>query len=168
MYPLLKAEKISEDSLDWIESHHLHWKFKLLAGKFTCHSRAKLCWVMSTNFVFLNVCWQCQAMFVLYTSSKLSCLKFEFSLKVKLMGANPSYLFKSFLPCVLSVYQLVQTFCHTGHIRTFSLHARFPYVSSNFFEHLMNNYIEHILGPLLMFCNLNSVISVSGVNEILL
>ena len=36
-------------------------------------------------------------MFCLYTSSKLSRPKFEFSLKVKVMGSNPGYLLKSFL-----------------------------------------------------------------------
>ena len=36
-------------------------------------------------------------MFHLYTSSKLSRQKFEFSLKVKVMGSNPGYLLKSFL-----------------------------------------------------------------------
>ena len=57
----------------WIRSHHLHLKknFKLLAGKFTCDDTAKHCWVMSTNFLFLKVCWQRPAMFCLYTSSKL-------------------------------------------------------------------------------------------------
>ena len=41
-----------------------------------------------TNFFFSKVCWQHQAMFCLYTSSKL---EFEFSRKVK--GSNPGYLF---------------------------------------------------------------------------
>ena len=36
-------------------------------------------------------------MFCPITSSKLSCQKFEFSLKVKVMGLNPSYLLKYFL-----------------------------------------------------------------------
>ena len=36
-------------------------------------------------------------MFCFYTSSKLYLQKFEFSLKVKVMGLNPSYLLKSFL-----------------------------------------------------------------------
>ena len=37
----------------WIWSHHLYlqWKFKLLAGKFTWGTKAKHCWVMSTNFL---------------------------------------------------------------------------------------------------------------------
>ena len=64
-----KVEKIV-----WIWSKHLHlqWKFKLLMGKFTWGNKAKHCWVMSTNFLFSKVCWQCPAMFCLYTSSKLS------------------------------------------------------------------------------------------------
>ena len=36
-------------------------------------------------------------MFCLYISSKLYRPKFEFSLKVKVMGSNPGYLLKSFL-----------------------------------------------------------------------
>ena len=36
-------------------------------------------------------------MFCLYTSSKLSCPEFEFSLKVKVIGLNTGYLLKSFL-----------------------------------------------------------------------
>ena len=56
----------------WIWSHHLQWKFKLLAGEFTWGNKAKHCWVMSTNFLFSKLCWQRPAMFCLYTSSKLS------------------------------------------------------------------------------------------------
>jgi hypothetical protein len=52
---------------------------------------------MPTNFLFSKVCRQCPAMFCVYTSSKLSRWKFEFSLKVKVMGLNPGYLLKSFL-----------------------------------------------------------------------
>ena len=52
---------------------------------------------MSTNFLITKVCWQCSAIFCLYTSSKLSRPKFDFTLKVKVMGSNPSYLLKSFL-----------------------------------------------------------------------
>ena len=68
-----KVEKIFK-KIAWIWSHHLHlqWKFNLLAGKFTWGNKAKHCWVMSTNFLFPKVCWQCPAMFCLYTSSKLS------------------------------------------------------------------------------------------------
>ena len=48
-----------------IRSHHLHlqWKFKLLSGKFTEGNKAKHCTVMSTNFLFSKVCWQCPASF---------------------------------------------------------------------------------------------------------
>ena len=41
-------------------------------GKFAWGVKAKHCWVMSPNFLFSKVCWQCPAMFCLYTSSKLS------------------------------------------------------------------------------------------------
>ena len=60
-------------NLTWIRSHHLQWKFKLLAGKFTWCCKAKHCWVMSTNSLSSKVCWKRSAMFCLYTSSKLSC-----------------------------------------------------------------------------------------------
>ena len=56
----------------WSQSHLIQWKFKLLAGKFTWGNKAKHCWVMWTNFLFLKACWQYPAMFCLYTSSKLS------------------------------------------------------------------------------------------------
>ena len=91
----------------WIRSHHLHlqWKFKLWAGKFAWSvkakhcwgDKAKCCWVMSINFLFSKRCWQCPATFCLYTSSKLSCPWFEFSLKMKVMESNPGYLLTSFL-----------------------------------------------------------------------
>ena len=55
-----------------LRSLHLHWKFKLFAGKFTWGDKAKHCLVMSTDFLFLKVCWQRPSMFCLYKSSKLS------------------------------------------------------------------------------------------------
>ena len=66
LYILIKEifKKVS-----WIRSHHLQWEFKLFARKFTWGNKAKHCWVMSTNFLFSKVCWQCPAMFNLYTSS---------------------------------------------------------------------------------------------------
>jgi hypothetical protein len=45
-------------------------------------------------------------MICLITLTKLSCPEFEFSLKVKVMGLNPGYLFKSFLLYILA--QLVE------------------------------------------------------------
>ena len=80
--------------LTLVRSHHLQWKFKLLAGKFTWGDKAKHCWVMSKNTWKQINCWQNPAMFCLYTLSNLSCTLFEFSLKV--MGLNPGYLLKSF------------------------------------------------------------------------
>ena len=80
-----------------IRSHHLQWKFKLWAGKFTWGDKAKHFRVMSTNFLFSKIWWQRPAMFCLNTSSKLSHLWFEFSLKVKVMWSKPGYLFKYFL-----------------------------------------------------------------------
>ena len=96
-YTLLKEKRFKK--IAWIRSQHLHfqWKFKLLPGKFDWGNKAKHCWVMSTNFLFSNVCWQCSAMFCLYTSSKLSQPYFEFSLKMKVVGSNSGYLLKSFL-----------------------------------------------------------------------
>ena len=52
---------------------------------------------VSNIFLFSKVCWQNPSMFCLYTSSKLSHPKFEFSRKVKLMGLNPGYLLRYFL-----------------------------------------------------------------------
>ena len=50
-YYLVKYKRFRK--IVWIGSHHfhLHWKFKLLAGKFS------------------KVCWQCPAKFCLYTST---------------------------------------------------------------------------------------------------
>ena len=75
-----------------IWSHHLHiqWKFKLLAGKFTCGNKAKHCWVISTHFWKQKVIQQC----------------FEFLLKVKVMGSNQGYLLKSFLLYFESYFRL--------------------------------------------------------------
>ena len=72
-YNLDKVEKFIKASLDLIP---LPWKFKLWAGKFA---------------------WGAQAKHWIVTSSKLSCQKFEFSLKVKVIESNPDYLLKSFL-----------------------------------------------------------------------
>ena len=66
--------------LAWIQSYHLQWKFKLLAGKFTWCNK------------FVNNTQQC---FAFDTSSKIFRTKFEYSLKV--MESNPGYLLKSFL-----------------------------------------------------------------------
>ena len=46
----------------WIWSHHLQWKFKLLAGKFSWGNKAKDCWALSTNFWKQKVCWHHPAM----------------------------------------------------------------------------------------------------------
>ena len=59
-------------------------------------------WHCQQTFENKKVCWHHPAMFCLITSSKLSCQKFEFFLKVKVMGSNPGYLLKSFLLCRLS------------------------------------------------------------------
>ena len=62
-----KVERFKK--IAWIRSHHLHlqWKFISLAGKFIWGNKAKHGWVMSTNFLFSKFCWQCPAMFCLYT-----------------------------------------------------------------------------------------------------
>ena len=83
----------------WIWSHYLQlqWKFKWLAGKFASGVKAKHYWALSTNFWKQKVCWHNPAMFCPIISSKLSRQSFEFSLKVKVIGLNLSYLLKSFL-----------------------------------------------------------------------
>ena len=44
----------------WIRSHHLNlqWKFKLWVEKFACGIKAKHCWALSTNLLFLKACRQ--------------------------------------------------------------------------------------------------------------
>ena len=54
--------------------------------------RLNYCWVLSTNFWEQKVCWHHPAMFCLINSSKL-----EFSLMVRRMRSNLSYLLKFFL-----------------------------------------------------------------------
>ena len=49
------------------------------------------------RFTFLRFLRVLYGKFCLYTSSKLSCPYFEFSLKMKVMGLNSGYLLKSFL-----------------------------------------------------------------------
>ena len=94
---MLKLKRFKK--IAWIWSHHLQvqWKFKWLAGKFSWDNKAKHCWVYVNKIFVLSVWWQSPAMFCPYTSSKLSHPWFEFSLKVKVMGLNLGYLFKSFL-----------------------------------------------------------------------
>jgi len=48
-------------------------------------------------FLFLRVCWQRPAMFFFHTSSKLSCPKFDFLLKFKVIGSNTDYFLNYFL-----------------------------------------------------------------------
>ena len=83
----------------WVQTPHrlCQWKFKLWVGKFAWGVKAKHCLALSTNFWKQKVCWHHPAIFYLITSSKLSLQLFELSLKVKVMGLNPSYLLKSFL-----------------------------------------------------------------------
>ena len=81
-------------------------KIQILGRKVCLRCKGKtLLWMLSTNFWIQKVCWQYTAMFCLYVSSKLSCLKFEFSLKVKVMRSNPGYLLKSSLLNVWSIFQ---------------------------------------------------------------
>ena len=61
-------------------------------GKFAGGVTAKRCWAMSTNFWKNNVDITRQC----FTSSNLSRQWFKFSLKMRVMGLNPGYLFKSF------------------------------------------------------------------------
>ena len=77
-------------SLDLISSPSHSVKIQIM-GRKVC-LKTKYCWVLSTNFLLLKVCWQGPAMFCLYTSNKLSRQLFEFSLKVKVMRSNPGYL----------------------------------------------------------------------------
>ena len=47
---ILKQKRFKKIAYIWSHYLHLHWKFKLLAGKFTWGNKGKHCWVMSTNF----------------------------------------------------------------------------------------------------------------------
>ena len=88
--PILSQHRSRKDlkKIAWIWSHHLQWKFKSLAVKFTWGAKAKHCWALSTNFWKQKVCWHHSAIFYLITL-------FEFSPKV--MASNPGYLLKYFL-----------------------------------------------------------------------
>ena len=66
-----KVEKIWGDSLDSIPSPSPSVKIQILAGKFTWSNKTKHCWVMSTNFLFSKVYWQCQQCFCPYTSNQV-------------------------------------------------------------------------------------------------
>ena len=65
-----KAEKILKGSLNSIPSpspslnSNYGWESLL-----EVYILAKHCWVLSTNFLFSKVCWQCLAMFCLYSSN---------------------------------------------------------------------------------------------------
>ena len=73
-----KVEKNYEDDLHLIPSPSSLKKIQNMGGiKFAWDVKAKHCWAMSTEFSLSKVCWQHPAMFCLYTSSKLSCPKFE-------------------------------------------------------------------------------------------
>ena len=91
---------------------------------------------MSTTFLFSKVCWQCPAMFCLYTSSKLSCPLFEFSHKMKVMGLTTGYLLKSFL-----LYCALFLFSDTGislQIQMYQLYSEFfVFVFSALFSFLL-------------------------------
>ena len=90
-----KVEKNYEDGLHLIPSPSSLVKIQNMGWmKFAWDVKAKHCWA---DFSLSKVCWQHPAMFCLYTSSKLSCPKFEFSLKVKVIGLNLGYLLKSSL-----------------------------------------------------------------------
>ena len=94
-------EKILRGSLDSIPSPSV--KIQNMGGKVCLRCKGKKhCWTLSTNFWKQKVCWHHPAMFCLIISKKLSRQKFEFLLKVKVMGSNPAYLLKSM--CSLLMY----------------------------------------------------------------
>ena len=96
----VKVEKILKGSLDSNPSPSQLVKIQSMGGKVCLSYRGKtLLGVVNKLENEKKVCWQCWAMFCIYTSSKLSCPLFEFSLKVKVMGSNPGYFLKSLLLC---------------------------------------------------------------------
>ena len=88
-----KVENIWKGSLDWIPSISPSVKIQIMGGKVCLRCKGKSLLTMSSK---QKICWHHLAMFCLITSSKLSCQKFEFSLKMKVMGSNPGYLLKIF------------------------------------------------------------------------
>ena len=122
----------------WIQSHHIHlyWKFKLWAGKVrdvvNKHLNTKSLLTM-------------QAMFSLYASSKLSCLRFKFLLKVKVIRSNPGYLSKSFLLYEKYEKHKYCPLCHhsayvaMGHYFSFLVHLMRAWHDSWFSELISNH-----------------------------
>ena len=88
-----KVEKILKGSLDLIPSPSSSVKVQIVDRKVFLRWRAKHCWALSKNLWKQKVCWCLPAMFCLVISSKLFRRSFEFSLKVKVMGSNPGYIF---------------------------------------------------------------------------
>ena len=77
---ICKVEKVLKDSLNSISSPSV--KIQIIGGRVYLRKLGKtLLGDGNKLFVFKSlVCWQCPAMFCLYTSSKLYHLEFEFSL----------------------------------------------------------------------------------------
>ena len=96
---LYKVEKILKGCQNSISSPSPSLKIQIIGEKVCFKCKGKYWWVLSTNFWIQKVCWQCPAMFCLYTSRKLSRPLSEFSMKVKVMRSNPGYLLKFSLLC---------------------------------------------------------------------
>ena len=90
------VEKILKGSLNLIPSSFPSSKIQIMGGKVCLRFKSKTLMGVVNKLLKIKSLLQCPAMFCLYTSSKLSRLYFEFSLKMKLKGLNTGYLFKSF------------------------------------------------------------------------
>ena len=88
-----KVENILKDSLDSIPSpSKFSENSNYLEGKFAWGVKAKNCWALSTNFLYLKVCWQHPAMICLYTFPA-----HHSNFHWMWIGSNPGYLLKSLL-----------------------------------------------------------------------
>ena len=91
----LKVEKILKGRLNLISSPSPSLKLQIM-GRNVCLGCKGTLLGAANKLLKIKSLLNMPAMSCLYTSSKLSCPYFEFSLNVKVMGSNVSYLLRSF------------------------------------------------------------------------
>ena len=91
--------------MDLIPSPLPSVKIQIMGGIVCLRRKSKTLLGIVNKLLKTKVCWHHPAMFCLITSSKLSSQKFEFSLKMKVIGSNPGYLliFFSILTVILDL-----------------------------------------------------------------
>ena len=87
-----KVEKILKGSLDLIPSPSSSVKIQIMGGKVCLMCKGKTLLLLKTKILLTS-----PSNVLPYYPSIFSRLKFEFLLKVKVMGSNPDHLLKSFL-----------------------------------------------------------------------